>query len=104
MDKSELAKLGYDTDDLAAGIDYVPDLDGAGDDVVSDFVERAQRQATELNSLGGVTILGGSRERRDGISLALDDGVELMAAVERFGDEEQRLQACKLISTGQISD
>ena len=29
MDKWELTELGYDTDNLVAGIDYAPDLDGA---------------------------------------------------------------------------
>lgn len=103
MDKSELATLGYDTDDLTAGIDYVPDLDGAGEDVVSDFVERAQLQGTELNAIGGVNTLGGPRERRDDINLVLDDGVDLMAAVEQFGNEEQKMRARQLISIGQIS-
>ncbi|MCU4296850.1 hypothetical protein D3I60_07125 [Brevibacterium permense] len=82
MDKSELTELGYDTNDLDSGIDYVPDFDAVGDEVVADFVGRAQLQAPELNAVGGVNALGGSRERRDEINLALDDGVDLMAAVE----------------------
>lgn len=60
MDKWELTELGYDTDSLVAGVDYAAGLDTAAGEVDADFVERAQLQATELNALGGVSILGGS--------------------------------------------
>lgn len=103
MEKSELTKLKYITDGLAPGIDYLPEVDLAGDEVVADFVERGQLQATELNALGGVNALGGSLERRDEINLALDDGFDLLAAVEQFGDEEQKMRVRRLISTGQIT-
>lgn len=104
MDKSEFARLGYDADDLTAGIDYAPDLDVVDDRVHADFVERAQLQATELNAKGGVNILGGPVERLDEINIALDDGVDLMAAVERFGDEGQKVRARQLIADGRISN
>lgn len=102
MDKCELAKLGYDTDNLTSEIDYVPDLNVVDDEVEGDFVERAQLQATELNAMGGVNILGGPLEHLDEINVALDDGVDLITAVEQFGDEGQKKRARQLINTGQI--
>ncbi|MGO2861433.1 MAG: hypothetical protein ACTIC1_09770 [Brevibacterium sp.] len=104
MDKSELAKLGYDTSGLVAGIDYVPELMVTEDGIVTDFVERAQLQASELNAMGGVSVLGGPHERLGEINLALDEGVDLVAAVERFGNQSQQMRARQLIDGGLVSN
>lgn len=102
MDVNDLARLGYDKEGLAPGIDYVPDVI-TGDGVETDFVERAQRRATELNAMGGVSILGGPLERLDQINLALDDGVDLETAVQRFGDEGQIQRVRGLVAVGEIT-
>lgn len=103
MYTNELAKLGYDTDGLSPGIDYVPDAMVTDDGIETDFVGRAQQQATELNAMGGVNILGGPLEGCDEINLTLDDGVDLVTAVQRFGDEGQIRRVRELIADGWIS-
>ena len=103
MKKNELAQLGLDTDGLTPDADYVPNPFTADDGVHVDLVYRAYLQLEQINALGGISLLGGSRERLDDIYGGLEDGMDLMTAVVRFGDGEQQQRAQQLIAAGKIS-
>lgn len=103
MNKSELSQLGFDTDGLTPDADYVPDPFTADDGVHVDFVHRAFLQLEQLNALGGATVLGGSRARLEEVYGGLEDGMDLLTAVARFGDDEQKSNALRLIAAGKIS-
>lgn len=102
MNVSELTRLGFDTEGFVPGADYVPDPECADDGIYVDFVYRAFLQLDQLNARGGVNLLGGSRGRLDDVHLALEDGVDLETAVERFGSEGQRQRVRQLIADGQV--
>jgi len=90
MNKNELARLGLDTDGLTPDADYVPNPFTADDGVHVDLVYRAYLQLEQINALGGISLLGGSRERLEDIYGGLEDGMDLLTAVARFGDDEQQ--------------
>lgn len=103
MNKNELAQLGLDTDGLTPDADYVPNPFTADDGVHVELVYRAYLQLEQINALGGVNLLGGSRERLEDIHGGLEDGMDLMTAVARFGDDGQQNRAQQLIAAGKIS-
>lgn len=103
MHTHELAQLGFDTDGLAPDLDYVPELVNDNDGVGLDLVHRAFLQLDQLNVMGGVAVLGGPSDRRDGIFLALEEGIDLVTAVDRLGDDNQKRRVHDLIAAGQIS-
>ncbi|WP_285247716.1 MULTISPECIES: hypothetical protein [unclassified Pseudarthrobacter] len=103
MNKNELARLGLDTDGLTPDADYVPNPFTADDGVHVDLVYRAYLQLEQINALGGISLLGGSRERLEDIYGGLEDGMDLLTAVARFGDDEQQQRAQQLIAAGKIS-
>jgi hypothetical protein len=103
MNKNELAQVGLDTDGLTPDADYVPNPFTADDGVHVDLVYRAYLQLEQINALGGINLLGGSRERLEEIYGGLEDGMDLMTAVTRFGDDEQQHRAQQLIAAGKIS-
>lgn len=104
MKSSELAKLGMDTDGFAPDLDYVPNVLTSDEGVQVELVHRAFLQLEQLNALGGVNVLGGQADRRDNIKAAMEDGVDLLTAVWRFGDAAQVLRARELMATGKVSD
>ncbi len=103
MHTHELARLGFDTDGLAPDLDYVPEVVDDDDGVALDLVHRAFLQLDQLKALGGVNVLGGPSDRCDGISFALEEGIDLMTAVDRFGDDGQQRRVRELIAAGQVS-
>ena len=103
MHPHELARLGFDTDGLAPDLDYVPELVNDDDGVGFDLVHRAFLQLEELKVMGGVAVLGGPSDRCDRIFLALEEGIDLVTAVDRFGDGSQKRRVRELVAAGQIS-
>lgn len=103
MHTHELARLGFDTDGLAPDLDYVPAPVNDDDGIGLDLVHRAFLQLDQLNAMGGATVLGGPSDRCDGISFALEEGIGLVTAVDRFGDESQKRRVRELIAAGQLS-
>ncbi len=106
MHTNQLNQLGYDTKalGLVAGLDYVPDLVDTEDGLATDFVHRSFLQLSQLDALGGVSVLGGSGDRHDGIRYALEEEIDLVAAVDHFGDHAQQQRARELIAAGKISN
>lgn len=105
MHTTQLDRLGYDTKamGLVEGLDYVPDLVDTEDGLVTDFVHRSFLQLSQLDALGGVSVLGGSNDRHDGIYLALEEEIDLLSAVDHFGDHAQQQRARELIAAGKVS-
>lgn len=106
MNTNQLNQLGYDTKamGLVAGLDYVPDVVNIEDGLTSDFVHRSFLQLSQLDALGGVGVLGGSSDRHDGIHFALEEEIDLVAAVDHFGDHAQQQRARELIAAGKVSN
>lgn len=105
MNTNQLNQLGYDTKamGLVAGLDYVPDLGDTENGLATDFVHRSFLQLSQLDALGGVGVLGGSSDRHDGIRFALEEEINLVAAVDHFGDQTQQQRARELIAEGKVS-
>lgn len=105
MHTTQLDRLGYDTKEmgLVAGLDYVPDLVDTEDGLTTDFVHRSFLQLSQLDGLGGVGVLGGSSDRHDGIRFALEEEIDLLSAVDHFGDSAQQQRVRELITEGKIS-
>lgn len=103
MDKGDLDKLGYETEGYVPGADYVPHPEDAESSPDGGFVIRTFLQLEQLNAMGGVKLLGGSRKRLDDIYVAMEDGVDLERAVERLGDDGQKQRVRELIESGQVS-
>ena len=105
MHTTQLARLGYDTVamGLVPGLDYVPDPAITEDGVITDFVHRSFLQLAQLDEMGGVSVLGGSRDRHDGIRFALEEEIDLVAAVDHFGDHAQQQRVRELIAEGRVS-
>lgn len=106
MHTTQLDRLGYDTKamGLVGGLDYVPDLVDTEDGLVTDFVHRSFLQLSQLDALGGVSALGGSSDRHDGIYFALEEEIDLLSAVDHFGDHAQQQRARELIAAGKVSN
>lgn len=104
MKPTDLSKLGYDTEGFVPGGDYVPNVFTADDGTHTELVMRGFQQLEQLNGLGGVNVLGGSAEALDAIYGAIEEGMDLVTAVELFGDEIQKLRAHELIAAGQVTD
>ncbi|MCW4600453.1 hypothetical protein ON003_01630 [Janibacter hoylei] len=106
MHTNQLNQLGYDTKamGLVPGLDYVPDLVDTEDGLATDFVHRSFLQLSQLDALGGVSVLGGSSDRHDGIHFALEEEIDLVAAVDHFGDQTQQQRARELIAAGKVSN
>ncbi|KNX37136.1 hypothetical protein [Luteipulveratus halotolerans] len=106
MHTTQLDRLGYDTKamGLVGGLDYVPDLVDTEDGLVTDFVHRSFLQLSQLDALGGVNALGGSSDRHDGIYFALEEEIDLLSAVDHFGDHAQQQRARELIAAGKVSN
>lgn len=103
MKATDLDKLGFDTEGLVPDADHVPDPITDDDGIRVDIVQRAFLQLEQLNGMGGVNVLGGPRQRLDDIHLAMEDGVELLEAVDRLGDDDQRQHARDLIAAGKVT-
>lgn len=106
MHTTQLDRLGYDTKamGLVGDLDYVPDLVDTEDGLVTDFVHRSFLQLSQLDALGGVSALGGSSDRHDGIYFALEEEIDLLSAVDHFGDHAQQQRARELIAAGKVSN
>lgn len=105
MHTTQLDRLGYDTVamGLMPGLDYVPDPTLTEDGLITDFVHRSFLQLSQLDALGGVSVLGGSSDRHDGIRFALEEEIDLVAAVHHFGDPAQQQRVRELIAGGKVS-
>ncbi|MCI0152806.1 hypothetical protein [Dermacoccus nishinomiyaensis] len=88
---------------LMPGLDYVPDLVDTEDGLTTDFVHRSFLQLAQLDEIGGVSVLGGSADRHEGIRFALEEEIDLISAVDHFGDYAQQQQARELIASGRVS-
>lgn len=88
---------------LMPGLDYVPDLVDTEDGLTTDFVHRSFLQLAQLDEIGGVSALGGSADRHEGIRFALEEEIDLISAVDHFGDYAQQQQARELIASGRVS-
>lgn len=106
MHTTELNRLGYDTKamGLMPGLDYVPDPVATEDGLTTDFVHRSFLQLAQLDEMGGVSLLGGSSGRHDGIRYALEEEIDLISAVDHFGDHAQQQRARELIAAGKVSN
>ncbi|MCE1177606.1 MAG: hypothetical protein LWW86_01020 [Micrococcales bacterium] len=105
MHTTQLDRLGYDTQamGLMPGLDCVPDLVDTEDGLTTDFVHRSFLQLAQLDELGGVSVLGGSADRHEGIRFALGEEIDLLSAVDHVGDRAQQQRACELIASGRVS-
>lgn len=105
MHTTQLDRLGYDVKALGLmpGLDYVPDVVDSEDGLITDFVHRSLLQLAQLDQLGGVSVLGGSVDRHEGIRFALEEEIDLLSAVDHFGDYAQQQRARELIAAGKVS-
>lgn len=104
MHTTQLDRLGYDTQamGLMPGLDYVPDVVDTEDGLTTDFVHRSFLQLSQLDEMGGMSVLGGSADRHEGIRFALEEEIDLLSAVDHFGDYAQQRRARELIAAGKV--